>query len=201
MKDSQHRLVLASKSTARAAILRGAGIAFEQITSGVDEESIKASLRVEGATCARQADLLAETKALKVSLAHQGVILGADQMLDLDGVGFDKPAKRQAAREHLKALRGKTHILHTALVACVDGVAVWRHLAQPRLRMRAFSDTFLEAYLDDIGPAALDSVGSYQIEGRGALLFDRIEGDHFSIMGLPLLPLLQWLRDRGTIPA
>ncbi len=201
MQDAQHCLVLASKSAARAAVLRGAGIPFEQIASGVDEASIKASLRVEGATCARQAELLAETKALKVSIAHSGVVLGADQMLDLDGAGFDKPADRDEAREHLKAMRGKTHILQTALVACVDGVAVWRHLAQPRLRMRDFSDTFLEAYLDDIGPAALHSVGSYQIEGRGALLFDRIEGDHFSIMGLPLLPLLQWLRDRGTLPA
>jgi septum formation protein len=201
MADGLHRLVLASKSTARAAVLRNAGVAFEQITAGVDEDSIKASLRTEGATCARQADLLAETKALKVSIAHEGVILGCDQLLDLDGRAFDKPADRNEAREHLKALRGKTHILQTAIVACVEGVAVWRHLAQPRLRMRNFSDAFLEAYLDGVGPEVASSVGAYQIEGRGALLFDRIDGDHFSIMGMPLLPLLQWLRDRGTIPS
>ncbi|HEV7690669.1 MAG TPA: nucleoside triphosphate pyrophosphatase [Hyphomonadaceae bacterium] len=201
LNNPAHRLVLASKSASRAAVLRGAGLTFEQITAGVDEESIKASLRVEGASCAKQADILAETKALKVSISHHGVILGADQMLDLEGEAFDKPADREEAREHLKKLRGKTHILQTALVACVEGVAVWRHLAQPRLRMRNFSDEFLEAYLDQTVPDILTSVGGYQLEGRGAQLFERIEGDYFSILGLPLLPLLQWLRDRGTIPA
>lgn len=199
MPDPQHRLVLASKSSARVAVLKGAGLAFEQITAGVDEESIKASLRAEGAPPSRQADLLAETKAMRVSISHNGVILGADQMLDLDGEGFDKPANRQEAREQLKRLRGKTHILQTALVACVEGAAVWRHLSQPRLRMRNFSDQFLDDYLDAIGASAFDSVGAYQIEGRGAQLFDRIDGDYFSILGLPLLPLLQWLRDRGTV--
>src|ERR1700754_2674023 len=172
-QNSEHRLVLASKSSARAAVLRGAGLAFEQITAGVDEESIKASLRVEGASCAKQADLLAETKALKVSIAHQGVILGADQMLDLDGEAFDKPANRDEAREHLRKLRGKTHILQTAMVACIEGAPVWRHLAQPRLRMRNFSDAFLEDYLDAVGEAVFASVGAYQIEGRGIALFDR----------------------------
>jgi septum formation protein len=201
LDTSGHRLVLASKSASRAAVLRGAGLAFEQITAGVDEESIKASLRVEGASCARQADILAETKALKVSISHSGVILGADQMLDLEGEAFDKPADRNEAREHLRKLRGKTHILQTAIVACVEGVAVWRHLAQPRLRMRTFSDEFLEAYLDQTLPDILTSVGGYQLEGRGSQLFERIEGDYFSILGLPLLPLLQWLRDRGSIPA
>jgi septum formation protein len=194
------RLILASKSSARAAVLKAAGIPFEMLTSYVDEESIKASLRTEGASCAVQADVLAETKAMKVSASHRGVVLGCDQMLDLDGEGFDKPASRDEAREQLKKLRGKTHILQTAMVACIEGSPVWRHLAQPRLRMRNFSDAFLESYLDEIGEAALHSVGSYQIEGRGALLFDRIEGDHFSIMGLPLLPLTQWLRDRGVLP-
>jgi septum formation protein len=201
LNNSGHRLVLASKSASRAAVLRGAGLVFEQITAGVDEESIKASLRVEGASCAKQADILAETKALKVSISHPGVILGADQMLDLEGEAFDKPADRDEAREHLKKLRGKTHILQTAIVACVEGVAVWRHLAQPKLRMRNFSDEFLEAYLDQTLPDILSSVGGYQLEGRGSQLFERIEGDYFSILGLPLLPLLQWLRDRGTIPA
>jgi septum formation protein len=199
MPEQQHRLVLASKSAARAFVLRAAGLTFEQVTAGVDEESIKASLRAEGAPPSRQADLLAETKALKVSISKAGVILGADQMLDLDGEGFDKPANRNEAVAQLKRLRGKTHILHTALVACVEGAPVWRHLSQPRLRMRNFSDQFLEDYLDTVGSTAFESVGAYQIEGRGAQLFDRIEGDHFSILGLPLLPLLQWLRDRGTV--
>ena len=198
--DPEHSLILASKSPARAAVLKGAGLNFTQITAGVDEEAIKASLRAEGAAPSRQADLLAETKAMKVSISNPGVVLGADQMLDLDGEGFDKPVTREDAREQLKRLRGKTHILQTALVACVEGSPVWRHLSQPRLRMRNFSDRFLDEYLDAIGEHALTSVGAYQIEGRGAQLFDRIDGDYFSILGLPLLPLLQWLRDRGTVP-
>jgi septum formation protein len=197
----EQRLILASKSPARAAVLKGAGLDFTQITASVDEDAIKASLRAEGAATSRQADLLAETKAMKVSISNLGVVLGADQMLDLDGEGFDKPATREEAREQLKRLRGKTHILQTALVACVEGAPVWRHLSQPRLRMRNFSDHFLDDYLDVIGEHALTSVGAYQIEGRGAQLFDRIDGDYFSILGLPLLPLLQWLRDRGTVPS
>lgn len=195
----EHRLILASKSKSRASVLKSAGLEFTQIGSGVDEEALKDSLRAEGANVARQADLLAETKALKVSISHNGVVLGCDQMLELDGQGLDKVSSREEAREILTRLRGKTHILQSALVACVEGAPVWRHLAQPRLRMRSFSDQFLENYLDAIGPAAFESVGCYQIEGRGAQLFDRIDGDLFSIMGMPLLPLLQWLRDRGTL--
>jgi septum formation protein len=197
----EHRLILASKSRSRAAVLKAAGLDFTQIGSGVDEESLKEALRAEGASVARQADLLAETKALKVSVSHPGVVLGCDQMLDLDGLGLDKASTREEARAVLQRLRGKTHILQSAIVACVEGAPVWRHLAQPRLRMRNFSDSFLDAYLDAIGEAAFESVGCYQIEGRGAQLFDRIDGDLFSIMGMPLLPLLQWLRDRGTLPA
>jgi septum formation protein len=195
----EHQLILASNSRSRAAVLRAAGLDFTQIGSGVDEEALKASLRAEGASVARQADLLAETKALKVSISHPGVVLGCDQMLELDGEGLDKVSTRQEARAILLRLRGKTHVLQSAIVACVEGAAVWRHLSQPRLRMRDFSDTFLEGYLDAIGPAAFEGVGCYQVEGRGALLFDRIDGDLFSIMGMPLLPLLQWLRDRGTL--
>jgi septum formation protein len=197
----EHRLILASKSKSRVAVLRAAGLEFEQIGSGIDEDSLKEALRVEWASVAKQADLLAETKALKVSISHAGVVLGCDQMLDLDGQGLDKVSTRAEARAILQRLRGKTHILQSAIVACVEGAPVWRHLAQPRLRMRNFSDSFLDAYLDAIGDAAFEGVGCYQIEGRGAQLFDRIDGDLFSIMGMPLLPLLQWLRDRGTLPA
>jgi septum formation protein len=197
----EHRLILASKSKSRVAVLRAAGLEFEQIGSGVDEDSLKEALRAEGASVAKQADLLAETKALKVSISHAGVVLGCDQMLDLDGRGLDKVSTRAEARTILQRLRGKTHILQSAIVACVEGAPVWRHLAQPRLRMRNFSDSFLDAYLDAIGDAAFEGVGCYQIESRGAQLFDRIDGDLFSIMGMPLLPLLQWLRDRGTLPA
>lgn len=195
------RLILASKSAGRAAVLTGAGLVFERIAANIDEESLRDGLRAEGVPIAKQADLLAETKAIKVSSSHGGVVLGADQMLEIDGQPMDKPTSMTEARDHLMRLRGKTHILQTAIVACVEGAPVWRHLAQPRLRMRAFSEAFLDAYLAEVGDAALASVGAYQIEGRGAQLFDRIDGDHFSIVGLPLLPLLAWLRDRGTLPA
>lgn len=193
-------LILASKSKARAAVLKGAGLDFVQIGSGVDEDALKDALRAEGATVAKQADLLAETKALKVSISHPGLVLGCDQMLDLDGVGLDKVSTRGEAADVLRRLRGKTHILQGAIVACIEGAPVWRHLAQPRLRMRNFSDAFLESYLDRIGDAAFESVGCYQLEGLGSQLFDRIDGDYFSILGMPLLPLMQWLRDRNAIP-
>lgn len=195
----EHRIILASRSASRAAVLKAAGLEFTQVSSGVDEDALKASLRAEGASVAKQADLLAETKALKVSISHAGVVLGCDQMLDLEGEAFDKVSTRDEARDVLKRLRGKTHTLQSAIVACVEGAAVWRHLAQPRLRMRAFSDRFLDSYLDSIGERAFEGVGCYQVEGRGAQLFERIEGDYFAILGMPLLPLLQWLRDRGTI--
>lgn len=197
----ENRLILASKSKARAAVLKGAGLEFVQVGSGVDEDALKDGLRAEGASVAKQADLLAETKALKVSISHQGIVLGCDQMLDLDGVGLDKVSTREEAAETLRRLRGKTHILQGAIVACIEGAPVWRHLAQPRLRMRSFSDAFLERYLDEIGDAAFESVGCYQLEGLGSQLFDRIDGDYFSILGMPLLPLMQWLRDRGALQA
>jgi septum formation protein len=197
----ENRLILASKSKARAAVLKAAGLEFVQVGSGVDEDALKDGLRAEGATVAKQADLLAETKALKVSISHQGIVLGCDQMLDLDGVGLDKVSTRAEAAETLRRLRGKTHILQGAIVACIEGAPVWRHLAQPRLRMRNFSDAFLERYLDEIGDAAFESVGCYQLEGLGSQLFDRIDGDYFSILGMPLLPLMQWLRDRGALQA
>lgn len=192
-------LILASKSAARAGILRGAGLSFEQVAAGVDEDSIKAGLRAEGASPLKQAELLAETKALKASRARPEIVLGADQMLDLDGEGFDKPPSLEAAREQLLRLRGRTHILQTALVACIEGAPVWRHVAQPRLTMRAFSDAFLDNYIEQEAATLLDTVGGYRLEGRGAQLFERIEGDFFSILGLPLLPLLTWLRDRNAI--
>jgi len=149
----EHRLILASKSKSRASVLRAAGLSFEQIGSGVDEDALKEALRAEGATVAKQADLLAETKAMKVSISHLGVVLGCDQMLDLDGQGLDKVATRAEAADVLRRLRGKTHVLQSAIVACVEGAPVWRHLSQPKLRVRNFSDDFLETYLDQIGDA------------------------------------------------
>ncbi len=195
------RLILASKSLGRAHVLRAAGLTFEQIVSGVDEDAIKDSLRAEGASVTDQADALAETKAVRVSAKHGGIVLGADQMLEIDGHALDKAGSLEEAREQLLQLRGKTHTLHTALVACIEGSPVWRHVARPKLTMRNFSDAFLDAYVDHLGDDLLTTVGCYKIEGMGAHLFSRIEGDQYSIMGMPLLPLLVWLRDRGDVLA
>ena len=195
------RLILASRSAGRAAVLRSAGLAFEQIVSGVDEEAVKDSLRAEGVSVKDQADALAETKALKVSLAQGGIVIGSDQMLEIDGQPMDKAPTLAEARECLVRLRGKTHTLNTAVVACVEGAAVWRYMARPRLTMRDFSDDFLDRYLAEIGEDALTTVGCYKVEGLGAHLFARIDGEQSSIMGMPLLPLLAWLRDRGTLPS
>jgi septum formation protein len=197
----KERLILASRSAGRAAVLSAAGLRFEQIVSGVDEDAIKDSLRAEGVPVGDQADALAETKAMKVSGQHQGIVLGADQMLEVDGRPLDKANSRAEAREYLQLLRGRTHTLHSAIVACIGGGPVWRHIARPKLTMRPFSDAFLDAYLDDIGEDALTTVGCYKIEGRGAHLFEKIEGDQYTIMGMPLLPLLAWLRDRQALPA
>jgi septum formation protein len=193
------RITLASQSRARAQLLRNAGVDFEVCSPGVDEDAVKAALREDGRSVSDQAMMLAEAKSLKASLRRPGIVLGADQMMECDGVAFDKPASIDDARRQLLVLRGREHALHTALVASQNGVAVWRTLARPRLRMRSFTDAFLDSYLEQAGSACLTSVGAYQLEGPGAQLFDRIDGDYFSILGLPLLPLLSWLRDRRLL--
>jgi septum formation protein len=192
-------LILASASATRARILARAGLAFTTERPRVDEEAVKTSLRAEGHSPRAQADALAEIKALSVSRMRPGLVIGADQMLALEGAVFDKPADRAAARAQLQALRGKRHELLTAIVVARDGVALWRHLDRPRLTMRAFSDAFLDAYLDTVGADAMSSVGAYQLEGPGAQLFDAVEGDYFSILGVPLLPLLGFLREQGAL--
>jgi len=196
-----HALILASQSKTRAQLLEGAGVPFTAVSSGLDEDGLKGALRAEGASVSRQAETLAEAKALRISLKMRGVVLGADQMMECAGEAFDKPSSIAEARDQLLRLRGREHVLHTALVACEDGVPVWRTLARPRLVMRRFSDAFLEGYLAEVGESCLASVGAYQLEGRGAQLFEAVEGDYFSILGLPLLPLLSWLRDRGALVA
>ncbi len=166
----------------------------------VDEEAAKASLRTQGLAPRGQADALAELKAVSVSQRAPGFVIGADQMLALDGEVFDKPADLAEARAHLLRLRGRRHELVTALVIAVDGAPIWRHVETPRLEMRDFSDDFLESYLERAGARLCASVGAYQLEGLGAQLFERIEGDYFSILGLPLLPLLAFLREHGMAP-
>lgn len=192
-------LILASGSATRRKMLEDAGVAIVVEKPRVDEEAVKAGLRAEGLKPREQADALAEVKALSVSRMRSGLVLGADQMLALGDEAFDKPADRAEARAQLAALRGKTHALLTAAVIARDGQVIWRHVDTPKLTMRAFSDAFLDDYLDRVGEGALSSVGGYQLEGLGAQLFSRVDGDYFSVLGLPLMPLLSYLRDIGEI--
>ncbi len=191
-------LVLASKSASRRALLQGAGIPIEVLATDIDERGIEAKADVAdpGAVAA----LLAREKALAVSVQQPGrLVIGADQTLALGQRRFAKPADRAAAREQLKVLRGQSHTLHSAVAIVRDGKPVFEHCAVARLVMRAFSDGFLESYLDAAGDAVTASVGAYQVEGLGVHLFERIEGDHSTILGLPLLPLLAALRQEGVL--
>lgn len=195
------KLTLASKSAARTALLSGAGVPFETAGSGVDEDQIKRALLAEGAGPKEIAEALAEAKAVAVSQGRPGLVIGADQTLDLAGELYDKVATVDQARERLLRLKGRAHQLHSAVVVAEDGKAVWRETASATLTMRDFSDAFLEAYLADEGEAALGSVGCYRLEGPGAQLFSKIQGDYFAILGLPLMGLLELLRRRGVLTA
>ena len=142
---------------------------------------------------------LAEAKALEVSERQAGLILAGDQMLNLDCRAFDKPKELDEAKSHLRALSGRSHTLETAIIIAEDGKPVWQHLSQPKLRVRDLSDTFIDAYVETAGDVLLSTVGAYQFEGLGAQIFSRIEGDFFSSLGMPLLPLLDYLRTRGVL--
>jgi septum formation protein len=193
-------VVLASASPTRADLLRAAGVPFEQRPAAIDEAALKEALHAEGLTPGDAAVALAELKAERVaSRMPDAIVLGADQILTCDGRWFDKPQNRAEARAQLSALAGRPHELATAVVAFRSGARVWHHLAVPRLWLRACSTEFLDVYLNTVGEAAFTSVGAYQIEGVGAQLFARIEGDHFAVLGLPLLPLLEFLREQGVL--
>lgn len=199
---SRPSVLLASESRTRVALLRQAGISCTVERPGIDEDEIKRALRRERATAVEAAETLAELKAVKVSRRHAGaLVIGADQILECEGEWLGKPADLDRARAQLSALRGKSHELATAVVVARDGARIWHHVALARLHMRAFSDAFLDLYLASVGRAACDSVGAYQLEGLGVQLFSRVEGDYFAILGLPLLPLLDFLRNHGVVPA
>jgi septum formation protein len=195
-------VVLASASPARAALLRAAGIPVTIDAAAVDEAEVKASLRAAGAEPAAIAEALAELKAQRVARRHPGsLVIGADQVLECGGVLFDKPTDLADARRQLLALRGQQHRLVSAVVLVRDGHRLWHYVGRADLKMRDFSTTFLERYLQSAGGAALSSVGAYQLEGAGAQLFATVEGDYFTILGLPLLPLLDILREHGILPS
>jgi len=197
---AEQPLVLASKSAIRHAILRDAGIPVEIMPADIDERGIeqRAGTRDPGEVAA----LLARDKARAAARRQPGrLVLGADQTLALGERRFSKPPDLVAAREQLKALRGRTHELHTAIALVRDGDVAFEHREIARLTMRAFSDTFLDDYLAVMGSAVTTSVGGYQLEKVGIQLFERVEGDHFVILGLPLLALLQHLRQAGFLAA
>jgi len=197
------RLILASQSAARRAMLAAAGVPHEALAAGVDEESAKLALRADGLNARSLADALAEMKAVKLSRRHPGdLVLGCDQVAsDAAGAMLDKPGSREEARAQLLALRGATHRLTSAAVICEGGTPVWRHIDVAKLAMREFSEAFLDTYLDMEWPAIAGCVGGYRIEGPGAQLFAQVEGSHFTILGMPLLPLLDYLRVRGVLAA
>lgn len=193
-------VILASASKSRASLLTAAGLAFDVVPAHADEDAVKAALKAEGATAGQCAETLAEIKAVQVSQRiPEALVIGADQMLECEGKWFDKPADMNGARAHLTAMRGKTHTLPTAVAVVLGGSVIWHHSATPRMTMRDFSDAFIEHYLANTGERILSSVGAYQLEGWGVQLFERIDGDFSTILGLPLLPLLGFLREHQVI--
>jgi septum formation protein len=193
-------LILASASTARARLLGAAGLEVRVEPTELDEAAIKQAFRAKGCQALGCALALAEAKARWVADRHDRfLVIGADQILVCGDVWFDRPWDLGAARTQLKALRGRTHELATAICAVQAGALLWHAVSRPRLAMRVFSDEFLDDYIAAEGAGLLGSVGAYRLEGRGVQLFESIEGDHFAILGLPLLELLRFLRDRGEI--
>ena len=195
---AEQPLVLASKSEVRRAILTAAGIPIEVSPADIDERAVETGAGTNDP--GRIAALLAREKSRTVAARLPGrLVLGADQTLALGPRRFTKPADLAGAREQLKVLRGRTHELHAAIALARDGAIVFEHCEVARLTMRAFSDDFLEAYLEAAGGSVTASVGGYQVERTGIQLFQRIEGDHFTILGLPLLALLKYLHDRNWL--
>ena len=193
-------VVLASASQPRTILLAAAGVGHMVDPAHVDEAAVKEAMAQEQAPAAAVAEVLAETKAQQVSIRHpQALVIGADQILACNDRLFDKPADLAHAHAHLLALRGRTHFLHAGICIVRDGQRIWHHNDIAEMTMRPFSDAFLESYLAATGDQSCQTVGAYQLEGLGAQLFSKIRGDYFTILGLPLLPLLDFLRNHQVI--
>jgi septum formation protein len=202
LQKDRPALVLASASVTRLTLLRAAGLRVEARPAHVDEDAIKAAGRADGAAPEDVALLLAELKAARIGARYpDALVIGADQLLVCEGRSFDKPESVAGAREQLLALRGRTHTLVTAVLCWQGGARIWQHVSRPVLTMRRFSEAALEAYLEAEQDSVTASVGAYRLEGPGVQLFDRVEGDHFSVLGLPVLELLGFLRQHGVLAA
>lgn len=194
------RVVLASASAARKALLTAAGLRFKALAAHIDEAGVKQSALASGISAPDAALLLAELKAKRIARRDpDALVIGCDQLLVCEERWFDKPENLAEARDHLLALRGRAHTLVTAVLCQRGDQRLWHHVAQPRLTMRGFSDAFLDAYLADEGEALTTTVGAYRLEGLGMHLFNKVEGEHAAILGLPLLPLLGYLRQYGMV--
>jgi len=196
------RIVLASQSMARQNMLRQAGVEFEVKPARIDEEAIIKSLLTDGATTNDIVDALAEYKALRVAGSNpDGLIIGSDQILVCEKKIYSKAQNMEQAKTTLKELRGKSHQLLSAAVIFEDGKPVWRTVSRAQLFMRNYSDEYLDDYLEYCGSDILSSVGCYFLEDKGVNLFSRIQGDYFTVLGFPLLDVLEFLRNRGVIPS
>lgn len=199
---SSEEIILASASPSRAALLTGAGIQFQRIPAHIDEQEVKRSAAAEGSNAIDVAKILADMKALRISNQYpESLVVGADQMLECDGAWFDKPRNRDEAKISLQKLQGKTHKLLSSVCVARGNAVIWHHNAETKMTMRPLGDAFISKYLDAAGEKVCTSVGAYQLEGLGAHLFERIEGDYFTILGLSILPLLGFLRHHNAVAA
>lgn len=199
--NSETPVILASASPTRARLLESAGVAFTVVPAEIDEAELRAAVQTQGGDGAAMAEILAERKACQVSLDHPGrLVIGADQVLECGGRAFEKPVDPDRARAQLVELAGREHEQISSVAVARDGERLWHHTDRARLTMRTLSDGFLETYLTEAGDAVLSGPGAYRIEGIGAQLFSRIDGDYFTILGLPLIPLLDYLRTVRVLP-